>query len=282
MTAILTPPPTSPASPPTPPSPEPRAASRVVAILTIVLGATLILGAFASSALGAIGAATRGGSGTLTADAAGVRGLDVDVAAADFRIVYGDGDAASLDVDGAAADWHLRRDGDRLVVSTQRSWWSVIRPFSSSDTAVLTLPRALESVPLDANLSLSAGSLRAEGTYATLDLTLAAGAMDVSGRADVVTADVSAGRLLFDLSRVETLGVKLSAGSIEGGLTGTAPRSVSADLSAGRLALVLPDAAYQVSTDASAGEIDNRLRTDQSSPNRITVTVSAGFASLRS
>lgn len=275
MTTTLTPPPVPPAPP------EPRPGSRVVAILTIALGVALILGALGTSALGAIGAAARGAGGTLTADATGIRSLDVDVAAADVTVVYGDGDA-TLEVDGDAADWRLRRDGDRLIVSTARSWWSAIRPFAQTDTAVLTLPRTLERAALDATFSLSAGSLRAEGAYGTLHATVRAGSMDLSGRASTLDADVSAGRLVFDLARVDVAGFTISAGAIEGSLTGTAPRSVTAELSAGRLALVLPDDRYAVSTDASAGEVENRLRVDPTSPHHVTIGVSAGYASLRS
>lgn len=288
MTTTLTPPPPTAGAdgpsggrPETPSRPSgPRPAARVVAILTIALGVALILGAFGTSALGAIAGATRH-SGTLTADAAGVRALDVDVAAADLSIVYG-GDRASLAVDGAAADWRLRRDGDRLVVTTERSWWSAMRPFGRSDTAVLTLPRSLERVALDGDLTLSAGALRVQGAYGTLDVTVSAGSMELSGRAAELTANVSAGRLVMDLADVDRAGFKLSAGSVEGRLTGSAPRALTADLSAGRLALVLPDSTYAVSTDAAAGDVENRLRVDPSSPHRITVTVSAGFASLRS
>jgi hypothetical protein len=39
---------------------------------------------------------------------------------------------------------------------------------------------------------------------------------------------------------------------------------LTADLSAGRLALVLPDVAYAVSTYAAAGNVENRLRVDPS------------------
>ncbi|MFC7926001.1 hypothetical protein [Microbacterium laevaniformans] len=288
MTTTLTPPPPtagaggpSAGRPDGPPRPTgPRPAARVVAILTIALGAALIFGAFATSALGAIAGAARG-SGTLTADAADVRALTVDVAAADLSIVYG-GDRASLEVDGAVTDWRLRRDGDRLVVTTQRTWWSAIRPFGRSDTAVLTLPRSLERVALDGDLTLSAGALRVQGTYGTVDATVSAGSMELSGRAAALTADVSAGRLVVDLAGVDRAGFKLSAGSVEGSLTGSAPRTLTADLSAGRLALVLPDATYAVSTDAAAGDVENRLRVDPNSPRRISLTVSAGFASLRS
>jgi hypothetical protein len=106
--------------------------------------------------------------------------------------------------------------------------------------------------------------------------------MELTGRATELTADVSAGRLVMDLAGVDRAGFKLSAGSVEGSLTGSAPQMLTADLSAGRLALVLPDVAYAVSTYAAAGNVENRLRVDPSSPHRIALTVSAGFVSLRS
>lgn len=289
MTTTLTPPPVPPAPPSDPGatglvSPQPparRPASRVVAILTIVLGVALILGALGTSVLAAIGSSQRGTSGTLTADATDIQSLKVDVAAADLTVVYG-GESVVLDVNGAAGDWRVRREGAALVVTTQRTWWSALRPFSESDTAVLTLPRSLEGAALDANLSLSAGALRADGDFGRLDVTVSAGAMNLSGRASTLDADVSAGRLVFDLARVDTARLKLSAGSVDGSLTGSAPSAVSVDLSAGRLALVLPDDRYAVSSDASAGDIENRLRVDSTSPHRITVGVSAGYVSLRS
>lgn len=289
MTTTLTPPPVPPAPPSDggvtgPVSPQPpahRPGSRVVAILTIVLGIALILGALGTSVLAAIGTSQRGASGTLTADAVGIQSLKVDVAAADLTIVYG-GESVVLDVNGAASDWRVRRDGPALVVATQRTWWSALRPFNESDTAVLTLPQSLKGSALDADLSLSAGSLRADGDFGRLDVTVSAGAMNLSGRAATLDAEVSAGRLVFDLARVDTARLKLSAGSVDGSLAGSAPSAVSVDLSAGRLALILPDDRYAVSSNASAGDIENRLRVDSTSPHRITVGVSAGYVSLRS
>jgi hypothetical protein len=137
----------------------PRPAARVVAILTIALGAALILGAFGTSAR----RDRRRGARQRHADG-GCRGRTHPRRRRGRRrlsIVYG-GDRATLEVDGAVADWHLHRDGDRLVVTTQRSWWSAIRPFGRSDTAVLTLPRSLERVALDGDLTLSAGALRVQ------------------------------------------------------------------------------------------------------------------------
>ena len=138
------------------------------------------------------------------------------------------------------------------------------------------------AVRADADLSLSAGALRADGRYSSLDLDLSAGSMSVSGTAQSLDADVSAGRLVLDLDGVDEADLRLSAGAIGGELTGRAPQEVTVDVSAGRLELTLPDASYAVASDVSAGEFQNRLTVDAGSDHRVSVSVSAGFALLRS
>lgn len=289
MSTTLTPPagpPVAPGGAPAgapvpPPRPgTPRASSRVIAILAIALGSVLILGTIAVGVGSAVRAAAQR-TETLTADAAGIRDLDVDVAAANLEIVYR-GDTVALEVTGNAGDWRLTRDGDSLTVSTDRSWWGGWRLFGEGDVAVLTLPAALERTAIDADLSLSAGELRTSGAYGDLDVDLNAGAMDLGGTARSFDADVSAGRLQFDLAGVADAELQLSAGNATGAIAGAAPRELTVDVSAGRLDLTLPDDAYAVTTDVSAGDFENGLRVDDGSRNRVAVTVSAGFVALRS
>lgn len=273
MTTIQTPPPT-----PT----GPRASARVIAVLAITIGAILILGTVLTTVASAAWQATRGsGSGTLSADATGIRGLTIDAAAADVRVVYG-GDTATLEVSGNAADWRLERAGDTLAVTNQRGWWSPGAWFSDPEEAVLTLPGILQRTALDAEFSLSSGSLRADGRYGRLELDVSAGLMNVAGRADTLIADVSAGRLQFEVADAQTAAVTVSAGLVDGVLTGAAPQQVSVDISAGRADLVLPDAAYAVTADVSAGSFRNALREDPTSAHRVSVTVGAGLADLSS
>lgn len=284
MTGTITPPPLPPLAPAAaaspPPAPTgPRASARVIAILAIALGAVLIVGTILVGVFSAVRAAAQR-TETLTTDAAGIRDLDIDVDAADLEIVYG-GDAVTLNVTGSAQDWQLSRDGESVVVTTERGWWGGWRMFGEGDVAVLTLPAALERTALDADLSLSAGALRASGTYGELDLDLSAGSMDLGGTARTLDVDVSAGRLAFDLAGVQEADLQLSAGSANGVLDQTAPRELTIDVSAGRLDLVLPDEVYAVTTDVSAGDFENGLRVDPGAGNRVSVSVSAGFVGLR-
>lgn len=258
----------------------PRASARVVAILAIVLGVVLVAGALVTGVFSAVRAASQR-TETLTTDATGIRSLDIDVAGADLTVAYG-GDEVRLTVTGNASDWRLRRDGDGLTVTTERGWWGSWARFGESDVAVLTLPQSLERSGLDADLSLAAGTLQANGAFSALDLDLSAGSIDVSGSARSLEADVSAGRLVFDLADVGEAELQLSAGAANGELSGHAPREVAIDVSAGRLDLTLPDEAYAVTPDVSAGEFTNRLSVGPTAGNSVSVNVSAGYVALRS
>ena len=74
----------------------------------------------------------------------------------------------------------------------------------------------------------------------------------------------------------------VSAGGLKAVFTGSAPDDVAIDVSAGSLDLTVPSGAYRVDSDVSAGGLDNRLETSSSASRVITVSVSAGDATLRS
>lgn len=279
MTTTLTPPPAAGGHAPDGPTPPRRSSARVIAILAIVLGALLLLGGIASTAVTVLRTAGQG-ERALTASADGVDRLRVDVSAADLTIVY-EGDEVRLGVTGHADEWRLDRDGDTVTVQTRRAWWGW-GLWDSQDHAVLTLPRALEQTALDARISLSASALRGDGRFGDLTLDLSAGSIDLGGHARSVDARLSAGRFSFDLAGVNTADLRLSAGEIVGTITGDAPDQVALEASAGRIDLTLPDETYAVTKDVEAGSVDNKLSVDRTSPHRVTVSVSAGQVALRS
>ena len=166
-----------------------------------------------------------------------------------------------------------------LRVTNERSWWTGWR-WGGTDEAVLTLPSALQRTAIDAEFGVSGGVLHADGTYKDLDIELAAGSIELSGTARDLDVDASAGRTVFDLDDVDTADITLSAGAVTGTLTGSAPTEVTADVSAGRLQLTLPDTAYAIASDVSAGEFRHTLTEDPASPRRVSVQVSAGAAIL--
>lgn len=271
------------------PLPPRRSSAKVVAILTICAGGVLILGTLATGVLSIVRAAAVH-TETASIPAAGLQSLDVDVSGADITVTYGSGSDATLTVTGARGiqDWSFDRDGDRLVVNSDRDWFSRWGWFREPDRVELTLP--LGSEGLDADLDVSGGSLTARGDFGELVTTLDAGALRVSGGADALTAEINAGSARIDLADVETARFSVNAGSVEGSLSAadegsgagaTLPSSVMIDVSAGRLDLEIPDTMYALTQEVSAGSFTHDLDTSPSSDHRIGVTVSAGAVTLR-
>jgi hypothetical protein len=278
--APLTPPPASDGPVPGAPLPPRRTSSKVVATVAICAGAVLILGTVFTGVLSVVrSAAVR--DGEATASAAGLRGIDLDTSGAEVTVSYGAVSEATLRVTGTSGvdDWTFERDGDRLVVSSDRDIWGRWGWFREPDTVELTLPASAAGV--DADIDVDSGSLRADGDFGALDLNLDAGSLRVSGTADTLTSEVNAGSARYDLSGVSDARLAVSAGSVEGRLDGATPASLSIDVSAGRLDLTVPGGEYALTSDVSAGGFTHDLRTDPGSANRVTVTVSAGAVTLR-
>lgn len=258
---------------PTPPSRPGRAAPRVVALLTVVVGVVVLIGAVWSSSLPTFAAGlTR--SEDRSVAVAGVETLRVDAAATRLTIGFADVREATLEVERSAGSWTLERDGSTLRVESPR------RPFlgwlagGNNGTATLTLPRSLEGV--DARVSVGAGSVTVGGDFGAVEVDLGAGEATVTGTARELAADVGAGRAIVDLDGVSTAVLGVSAGQMIARLEGTAPSDVRVRVSAGSLELTLPDEVYHVVSDVAAGGFDNRLRTSADSPRRVDVNVAAG------
>ncbi|MFE5408940.1 DUF4097 family beta strand repeat-containing protein [Microbacterium sp. NPDC056569] len=290
MSTTITPPPSTPTPPPVTPErpagqPRPPAGgSRAVAIVVIVLGGIVLLGATVSAAVGTIASASVHTS-SRTLDAAGVEELDVDAAAGTLRVEFGDVSDAELEVTSSwgAEAWRFERDGDTLQVSSpDRFGWFGWRGWFGDGGAdvVLRLPASLDG--LDADVSLAAGEFVTDGEFGRLDLSLAAGAFDVSGSAESLSADVSAGRGTLELDGVREADLTVSAGSLDATLTGAQPDAVELDVSAGSLRLTVPEGDYDVRSDVSAGEFDNSIGSVPGASSTVNVQVSAGQAVLKS
>lgn len=286
MTTI-TPPPappsdqsSGPSTPPTPSSPRRNGAAKPVAIVTIAVGAVLLLGAAASAvASTVVGSST--GAQTLTADADGLTALRIDASEGAVSVVFDDVDEAVLDVSGRlAGPWTLKREGDILKVDSPQGvlQWT----WGDGARATLTLPTELETAGLDADLSLSSGSLTTDAQFGDVTIEVGAGTLRLDGSAESLELELDAGRADIDLADVANASIDISAGTVVASLTGDAPRSVDIDVSAGSLDLTLPDESYDVREDVSAGSVDNRLQTSSQSPRAVEVAVSAGSVALRS
>lgn len=293
MTTVNTPTPPPPPVPGAPeggapgPVPPPSNAPRVIAIVGIVIGALVILGAIGSAIAGTVISASIHTS-TRTVAVAGATALDVDVSAGSLRIEYGGVQEAELTATSSwgADRWRFEQDGDRLVVATpdRWGWFGLWMPWDGfgdhRSEAVLRLPASIEGA--DTELSLAAGDLVAEGAFGRLRLDVSAGSLVVSGSADSVEAEVSAGSGDLRLADVGVATLSVSAGALDAVFTGAAPRDVQADVSAGSLVLTVPGGEYDVTSDISFGDFDNRIGSTPGARHTIHVEASAGDITLRS
>lgn len=285
MTAVPPQPPLPPqAVPPSgqtpPPSPQGSAAPRIIATVVGVVGALVIVGTLGSAAVGTAAAAVTDRSGS-SVGVEGITALDAEIGAGDLQVEYADTGEARLDVTSSwgADRWILERDGDTLRVSSPDRWW-MGWSFGQRSEAVLTLPDTLRSI--DADLTMNAGELRVvDGDFAELDIDLGAGSIEVTGSARSVDATVSAGDADLELSDVEEAELAVNAGGMDAVLTGTQPDSIVLDVSAGRLTATVPDGEYDVSSEVSAGDFENGVRSTPGASSTVDVTVSAGQAVLR-
>lgn len=283
MSTIITPPPAPPApssSPVPPQGPAPvRTSSRVVAIIMVVLGGFIVLGAIGSAVVSTV-FATSVRTSTSTVDVTGVDDLDLDVSAGTLRVEFADVDEAELEITSAfgADRWTLRNEEGELVVASPRQFWMGWL-FGGTSDGVLRLPQSLAG--LDADLQVSAGDLTVDGDFGDLGLDLGAGRVQVEGSARQVNADISAGRADLELANVREAALTVSAGELAATLTGRQPAAISADVSAGSLRLTVPPGEYDVTSDVSAGDFDNRIGSTPGAASTVRVTVSAGSAELR-
>lgn len=263
---------------PSPMSPAPERAQQswitpvFAAVATIALVVTLGAATIAGVRL------VSGGETSASVSTAGVDTLDVRASAGSFTLVYADVDEATLRVTGSSG-WRLEREGDSLVVRPPHRWFGTW--FGARESAVLTLPTELREAGLDARFSLSAGELRAEGSFGILQLRVSAGDARIEGGAETADVKVSAGSAAVTLADVSTAQLDVSAGELIARFGGVAPGDITIDVSAGSADVTVPNASYAISQKISAGSFNYAVVSDPSAPRRITVEVSAGTVDLR-
>lgn len=290
-TPLSPPPPAQPTAPVPPPSTPIAQAqttgagsgAKAIAIVTAIVGGVALLGSGATAAFAAASElSVHGGTQAVAVD--GIDALDLHVGASDVTVEFGDVDEAVLETTGSrGGEWTLRRDDDELIVHSpdRRFGWWFGGWFGDDERVVLTLPENLRTAGLDADISLQAGSVDVDGEFGELDVEVGAGALFLAGSATTLDADVSAGRAEIELDGVSEADLTVSAGRMVAQLTGSAPDDVQIDVSAGSLELTLPDVAYNVTQEVSAGSLDNGLETSSRSAHVIEARVSAGSAALR-
>ena len=73
----------------------------------------------------------------------------------------------------------------------------------------------------------------------------------------------------------------MSAGALQAQMSGQQPRTLELDVSAGTLEVTVPEGDYDVVSDVTAGDFDNRVGSTPDADSTVSVQVSAGKAVLR-
>lgn len=256
-----------------------------VAALVVVVGAVVVLGMIVQSVVTTAGSSSGDEQASFTAGVDGVTELDLEIAASSLTVSFADVQEATLDVTArgwnASADWVLEVEDGVLRVADERDGTFQFWPsFGSRQVeATLVLPDQLEG-QVDAVVDLSAGDVDLTGDVGELDLEVSAGSLTFTGASESLAAQISAGSATVVTEDPRTIDVDVSAGRFTGTVTGEAPTSTTIDVSAGTVQLLLPEAAYALSGEVSAGDRTIDVRTDPSSPHLLQVDVSAGDATV--
>ncbi len=270
--------------PPVPPrtTGNPRGNGTALNIVLAVIGGLVILTLLIGSARSAFGALSREHS-TQNVSVQGVTALKISAGTGSFDLRFADINEATLEVESTSAqDWQLKREGSTLVLDSPDPWgnWCFFGCDFQENTAVLTLPESMNDGSLDAYFKLAAGDFNAVGSYKDLQIEVGAGELDMSGAAQSAKVQLGAGQANVNLADVQQADFKISAGQLNGTLSGKAPQQVTASVSAGALDLALPQGTYDLRQNVAAGDVSNRLSTDVDSPNKISVEVAAGNATF--
>ncbi|TLK52668.1 hypothetical protein [Glutamicibacter sp. V16R2B1] len=252
-----------------------------VGIVLAVLGGLILLGVIAGAVNQSVATLSRSHT-VLTADAKGTTDLKVNAEAGQFTLEFADTPEAVLDVRSSRGSWSLERRGNTLEVKPPGGWqsWCFLGCDRSRNDVKLTLPRELDNGQLNATLNLEAGELLANGNFARLDLDVDAGYLRANGSATSLDVDLGAGQADVVLADVADATYAVAAGRLNSELTGKAPATVDAQVSAGLLDLTLPDTSYSVASEVSAGSVDNRLQVSSNSSHQVGLQVSAGSVLL--
>lgn len=184
--------------------------------------------------------------------------------------------------------WRLEKDGDTVKLERPEEMVTLIIEigsisFGSNEEKVeLAIPQHLCEGALDAELTASAGSLQAEGTYDELTLDTSAGDIKFTGTARTLQGDTSAGSTVLDVAGADQVTLDTSAGSQQVKLS-QVPTKLTTTVSAGDVEVALPPANYVVEAEVSAGDFENQLTLDSAGKtSQVDVQISAGNVVLKS
>lgn len=210
-------------------------------------------------------------------DVQGVADIHIEVAAARFRLTFGDVESATLDVEGSNADdWTLLRQGETL--SIRSSEHKALKGLSAQ--AVLTLPESLNDGSAVLRLEIAACEFQGAGAFLAVEADVAASNFDLSSQTQQASIELAAGKARLQLRNAATVALKVAAGHLAAWLLGGAPSSLSVEVATGAADLIVPAVPYRLRSSAALGSFSSTVSESPSSPNVIDVDVTMGKVSI--
>ena len=266
-----------------------RTAKPIMVALAVVGGLTLLT-AGASQAWQSMvtlnsvstpSAIAGGGGGNTVIDAAEVRSVQLDIAAASVDLAFGDVDEVTVLGRGELAEgWTVDfdRDGELTITSPENFPGLSFGMQTGSRGATIILPESLRGIDLD--VDVAAGQAMIEGDFSELSIDVSTGKVTAEGTAQSLTVDLATGSLDATLGGVERAEFDVAAGEGKVALNGKAPEVLEAAVSFGSLEITLPDEPYHVTSEVDAGSLVNKLRKDSAAKSKISVSVDLGSLTL--
>lgn len=245
--------------------------------------------------------------------------LVIDVGSGALDIGFGDVEDAELTwrgpVTGGADLWRIEERGGALVVERDpgTGGWLTIGP--NVGQAMLVLPARLDG-QMTLDLAVDSGGVQVEGGFAGATATVSSGVASLSGDFGATTVQVDSGaahlegsfatvqatldsgiasfdiesdRFVLELSsgladvalrNASHVAISVESGSVTGHLEGPAPDAIELRVASGEIDLAVPDAAYQVDSDVSSGQLDLEVDESGSGAHRIAVQIDSGQVSV--
>ncbi|HEX6220247.1 MAG TPA: DUF4097 family beta strand repeat-containing protein [Acidimicrobiia bacterium] len=150
------------------------------------------------------------------------------------------------------------------------SWWQIRCTTSVSGT--VTTDAAIE-------VTTAAGSIEVSGTTGGVDLETSAGSVHADDVVGPARLETSAGNIIGTITDGD-VDAETSAGRIELTVLGEFA-SLSASTSAGSVDLTVTDDVYDVDADTSVGSVNVSVRTDPSAGRQIFAESSAGSITIK-
>lgn len=228
-----------------------------------------------------------------TRDLGALRTVQVKTDSGELTVIPADGDRTTIETVErhgllGGPDVTMRTEGGRLVIDSDCPGFV---PLSCGVDHVLRIPRGVavelesgsgdievEQVAGVADLRTGSGEISLTGMRGTrLTARTGSGDIDIAdARAGEVELRTGSGEIALDDVTAGRVEARTGSGDVDLALLGAAPREILTRTGSGEVSMLVPDAAYRVTTRTGSGDEDVQVRQDPDAPSTIDVETGSG------